>query len=664
MTTRSRIAYLLYAGLLGGAAAGGLISLLWILAPDIQATILARDAFQGALIGACLGIYLGAVEGIANHEMARALWGAAVSAVSGIAGGALGVICGGTLFRGLAGFLVDIFPGAAHGEVSLGLSLGWLILGASLGASSGLLVSSRQKAVHGLIGGAAGGALGGIAFHALYSRQSPLAVCLGLALLGGAIGMGIGLVEDLLVGLVIRVKKGRHQGREYPIYRPLATIGRDDRCDVCLSGCEGVSLFHARLKRDGATIVIEDMSPEIGIYVNDVRKKRAAVKDGDLIRVGSVLLEVKRGAAQSPARASAAAMAILAMGLIWPMPSRADDTTMRITQFDLSGYPYTRAYLSIQAPDGSLVRGVMPSDIALQENGRDLRLEEFIPAIEEKGRFCAALVLDKSGSMAGEKIQRAKDSVETFLKLMEPGDQAVLVPFSDQVDASGNLTEDREGLLRTLAGIPAEGHTALFDAMIIGVEKIKMRPGRRAVIVLTDGKANRGRYNIGDAIQKGVQENTSIYIIGLGEDVRTERLEKIAQSSGGRYFFTPSPQELRGIYESISKEIKGEYILGYRAPDTGEYVRTLKVTLRSSGKGGLKAEAVRPYFQPASSLFGAAPAARTGIFYPISLIILTAILLCVVGLRKIEHDKLCPSCGAGVKAKAKFCPSCGEKIKK
>jgi len=664
MTTRSRIAYLLYAGLLGGAAAGGLVSLLWLLAPDIQATVVARDAFQGALIGACLGIYLGAVEGIANHELARALWGAAVFGLSGIAGGAIGVICGGTLFRGVAGFLVDIFPAAAHSEVSLGLSLGWLILGASLGASSGLLIRSPKRAMHGLIGGAAGGALGGIAFHALYSRQTPLAVCMGLALLGGAIGMGIALVEDLLVGLVIRVKKGRHEGREYPIYRPIATIGRDDRCDVCLSGCEGVSLFHARLKRDGSAIVIEDMSPEIGIYVNDVRKKRAVVTDGDLIRVGSVLLEVKKGASQSPSRASAAAAAILAMGLIWPMPSSADGTTMRITQFDLSGYPHTRAYLSIQAPDGSLVRGVTAPEISLQENGRSLSIEEFIPAIEEKGRFCAALVLDKSGSMEGEKIQKARDSVETFLKLMEPGDQAVLIPFSDRVDASGDLTGDREGLLRALAGIRADGHTALFDAIITGVEKIKARPGRRTVIVLTDGKANRGRYDIGDAIKKGVQENTSIYIIGLGEDVRTERLEKIAQSSGGRYFFTPSPQELKGIYESISKEIKGEYILGYRAPDTGEYVRTLKVALRSSGKGGMKAEAERPYFQPSSSLFGAASAARMGIFYPISLIILTAILLGVVGLRKIEHDKLCPSCGAEVRAKARFCPGCGEKIKK
>ena len=88
------------------------------------------------------------------------------------------------------------------------------------------------------------------------------------------------------------------------------------------------------------------------------------------------------------------------------------------------------------------------------------------------------------------------------------------------------------------------GHTALYDAIAQGVESVKGVAGRRAVIVLTDGKANRGSLDIDQAIEAAAKAYVSVTVIGLGEDVRTARLERIAQETGGNYFFTPSEERL------------------------------------------------------------------------------------------------------------------------
>ncbi len=142
--------------------------------------------------------------------------------------------------------------------------------------------------------------------------------------------------------------------------------------------------------------------------------------------------------------------------------------------------------------------------------------------------------------------------------------------------------------------------------------------------------------------------------------MRTERLERIAQATGGRYFFTPSPGDLRGFYESIGKEIKGEYVLTYRAPDSGEFVRTLTAAFSPAGAGAVVSS--RPYFQPASSLFGPSAVRGAGILWPGVLVLLSAGLLGTAGLRRVERTKLCPACGTEAGAQAKFCPHCGGKF--
>ncbi len=165
----------------------------------------------------------------------------------------------------------------------------------------------------------------------------------------------------------------------------------------------------------------------------------------------------------------------------------------------------------------------------------------------------------------------------------------------NQIKPLSDLKHDQKG---RVASVQPAGHTALYDAISEGVDSVKGVTGRRAVIVLTDGKANRGALNIDQAIESSAKAYVSVYVIGLGEDVRTERLERIARETGGSYFFTPSAEGLAGIYETISRRIKNEYVIAYDTQKRGEYLRKVNLEL----KGGPAAE--RMYFQPRSSLFG------------------------------------------------------------
>jgi hypothetical protein len=146
--------------------------------------------------------------------------------------------------------------------------------------------------------------------------------------------------------------------------------------------------------------------------------------------------------------------------------------------------------------------------------------------------------------------------------------------------------------------------------------------------VLTDGIANRGALDIDQAVAAAVKEYVSVYVIGLGRDVRTARLERIAEETGGFYFFTPTPDGLSQIYDTISRRIRGEYVVSYETDRRGEYLRNLTLIMKAGP------EATRAYFQPDSSLFGAGIEAPPWAF---ALSLASVLLLIALSLRNVDR---------------------------
>lgn len=580
------------AGALGGSAA-------WAFVPILSGAAgsgLLAEVLLGALTGMFIGGAFWSHEALAGRQFQTALKRAAYGAAAGLLGGAVGAGLGNTVFSMLGRLVVELGGFRASLGIAFAVALGWSILGAAVGASGGLMIRSRERTLYGLAGGSVGGLLGGLLFN-LLSATSIWSALAGLFLLGLCIGSCISLVEEAFVSAKVKVIKGRHIGREFPILKEISTIGRDDRSDVCLSGAEGVGMRHAFIKRKSGSYAIEQGEGGTGVYVNHKLTKNSRLSDGDVIRVGSVILMFN-------AVRKAAAMVVVPFltALLWAGPVTADDARQaQITQFDLGRFPAVKAYVSVLDKAGRPVRGLAREDVLLTENGRPVPIHEMrmAGAPGKREPLTLAIVLDRSGSMTGNKISQAKTSVVRFISLMEQGDKASLFAFSDEVAEISPLTGDGEKLIHGTRAVQPGGHTALYDAIARGVESVQGVSGRRAVVVLSDGIANRGAATIDQAIGAAGKAYVSVYVIGLGEDVRTARLERIAQETGGSYFFTPSAEGLTTIYETISRRIRNEYLITYETGQRGEYLRSVAVTVSGTARAG------RAYFQPRSSLFGA-----------------------------------------------------------
>jgi VWFA-related protein len=571
-------AFVLY---VSGAAGGGLLT----------------EVVLGALAGMFIGGFIWSHESITGRQLLAAVKRAMYGAAAGILGGAAGAALGNTLFTALGKVVVDAGGLRASLGITLAVGLGWAVLGAAIGISGGVMIRSLDRTIYGLAGGSIGGFLGGLIFTTL-SATSIWSALAGLVLLGLSIGAFISFVEEAFVSAKLKVIKGRHLGREFPLLKDLNVVGRDDRSDVCLSGAEGVGVQHALIKRKNGHYSIEADQKGRVVYVNHKLTRTGKLSDGDVIRVGSIMLMFS-----AVRKAVAAAIIFILLGGVGLMGNTAwagGDASVQITQFDLTAFPRVKAYISILDVAGRPVHGLTKDDMTIVENGHPVKITEMQMSGKEGKRepLSFAIVLDRSGSMTGDKIARAKESVNRFISLMENDDRASLLTFSDKVVMLKSLTGDQGDLAKVVQSIQAGGHTALFDGIARGVESLQGISGRRAVIVLTDGIANRGALDIGQAIESAMKTNVSVHVIGLGEDVRSGRLERIARETGGSYFFTPSAEGLAEIYETINKRIHNEYVVSYVTEKRGEYLRNVSITLRSGQM------AARSFFQPQSSLFG------------------------------------------------------------
>lgn len=587
------------AGALGGSAAWVFILALSNVSPEGLVT----ELMLGALAGMFVGAFIWSHEAIAGRQILAALKRAAYGAAAGLFGGATGAVLGNTIFTALGTFTAERGGFFAPLGIALSVALGWAVLGACVGLSGGIMIRSRERALYGFFGGAFGGLLGGFLFYEL-SATSMWSALAGLLLLGMCIGTFISLVEEAFVSAKVKVIKGRHLGREFPLLKELNVVGRDDRSDVCLSGAEGVGMQHAVIRRNNGRFSIETDEQGTAVYVNQQLTRSSGLTDGDVIRVGSNLLmfsAIKKTGDSVFAKAFAAT-AIMTIILLGSTTAQAGSpASLQITQFDLTSFPLVKAYVSMLDAEGKPVRGLTRESVTLTENNKPITIDSLQMSGSGGLRepLSLAIALDRSESMTGEKIDKAKESVLRFISLMEPGDRAALFAFSDEVDTLELLTSSQDLLRKAVGSIQAHGHTALYDAIARGVESVRGVSGRRAVIVLTDGIANRGALGIDQAIESAGKAYVSVSVIGLGKDVRTARLERISGETGGSYFFTPQADGLSEIYLTISNRIRNEYVVTYRTTRRAEYLRSVSLLLPA----GQKTE--RAYFQPESSLFGA-----------------------------------------------------------
>ncbi len=216
------------------------------------------------------------------------------------------------------------------------------------------------------------------------------------------------------------------------------------------------------------------------------------------------------------------------------------------------------------------------------------------------------LIVDHSGSM-GPNIHDVVAAAETFARASNPADQMFVVNFNEHVSfgrpAGIPFTADPAELQRAIANAPTTGKTALYDAVIAGLQRIgKGTRDKKVLIVISDGGDNASRATLARAMKAAKESDAIIYTIGIFDEDDPDRnpraLEELARATGGEAFLPESSGDVVGICQRIAKDIRSQYTLGFApaATPAGAGWRTLRVEAGAPHRGRLKVRTRAGYY--------------------------------------------------------------------
>lgn len=182
------------------------------------------------------------------------------------------------------------------------------------------------------------------------------------------------------------------------------------------------------------------------------------------------------------------------------------------------------------------------------------------PVSETVGRSIV-FAIDSSGSMSENDADGLRKTLtkELIKQLDSSKDKLSIIDFDDEVQVSTALTNDFKSVEKDIENIDSSGGTYIPDALKAGVNKLledKQSKNRKYIFVLTDGEDSKNPGNdYNQVIDKARKNNIAIYTIGL-QNANQALLRRVADGTGGKFYFAQDATELPKIYEQIDKDIQ------------------------------------------------------------------------------------------------------------
>jgi Ca-activated chloride channel family protein len=212
---------------------------------------------------------------------------------------------------------------------------------------------------------------------------------------------------------------------------------------------------------------------------------------------------------------------------------------------------------------GRFVKGLARDQFRVKEDGVLQRITAFAG---ENIPLEIVVAVDVSQSMT-ESMPTLKTAVRTFLRALRPADQVTLVAFNDNIFTPARRSTDPEARVRAVDRLAPWGGTALFDAMLTALNTVGKQPGRRSVVVFSDGEDQNSVATLKRVETRLETSDATIYTIGLGRSVRDRDLAgvmaRMSEVSGGRSFLMDDIGELDKVFGDIVEELSNQYLISY-----------------------------------------------------------------------------------------------------
>ncbi|WP_372898678.1 VWA domain-containing protein, partial [Stieleria sp.] len=210
------------------------------------------------------------------------------------------------------------------------------------------------------------------------------------------------------------------------------------------------------------------------------------------------------------------------------------------------------------------------------------QVEEILPVRSnfekerEKPSLAMMLVIDKSGSMGGQKIELAKDAARAAVELLGPRDSIGVIAFDGSAYTVSELrsTSDKGQIIDAISTIEASGGTNMYPGMVDALDALRGATAKlKHVILMTDGVSSPGDFQ-GAASDMSANRIT-LSTVALGQGASEDLLEELSQIGGGRYYFCDSPDAVPQVFAKETVEASKSAI--NELPFTAQLVRPTAV---------------------------------------------------------------------------------------
>ena len=230
-----------------------------------------------------------------------------------------------------------------------------------------------------------------------------------------------------------------------------------------------------------------------------------------------------------------------------------------------------RILATVKDQTGALVGSLDKSDFAVTDNGVAQQIAVFERQTDQP--LSVAVLIDNSGSTAKD-LKFETDSVTRFLRVLlndgNPQDAVALYSFNWEIVKQNGFTRNVPAVERSLKGLRGEAGTSLYDAILLASRDIEARPGRKVLVIVTDGGDTTSRSDFQRATEAAQLADAVIYPVLVvpitneaGRNVGGENaLTTFAERTGGRVFAASLGAALDQTFDEIIHDLRTQYLAG------------------------------------------------------------------------------------------------------
>lgn len=263
----------------------------------------------------------------------------------------------------------------------------------------------------------------------------------------------------------------------------------------------------------------------------------------------------------------------------------AQPLDVTINEVDFSTLPRVTFKACVRR-DGEIVKGLLPENISLLENGEQRDLIIRCPDPDKINSV--VLVLDNSGSIFSA-LPKLVEAAKILVDSLGPNDVAAIVTFGQNIVVQQGFTTNKLQLKAVLDNMVASGGTAIFSATYRACQLLENQNGNRHAVVLTDGEDNRSTHTLDETIAYANSIDATLHTVAFAIPVDTKDVEdvmkRMAVETGGVFFIVERPSELTAVYKKIADIITEPCCIAeYESADCADTLRSLLLTVSEGGE--------------------------------------------------------------------------------